>query len=204
MKKNLITIIFAVTFILLLSSTVFAAPAMPRYGINEQIKECSEFFMGDECVGCTLPDGWQTIEEFQCPAGYKEIQKNSVCTPRKNRFCCTGAHSGTVGDCEDVVVNDVEKECAFVENINKCEQLPANWNEAEENEIFGSACPSFEYEWLEDTLDCEAKIIENDIVNQNDIIDDKQQKSNIIPIITISAVIIILVIILWFFLIKRR
>jgi len=160
--------------------------------------------MGDECMSCTFPDSWQMIEEFQCPTGYKETQENSVCTPIKNSFCCTVAHSGVNGDCEDVVVNDVEQKCAFVEDINKCGQLPANWNEAEENEIFGSVCPSLEYEWLEDTLDCGAKIIENDIVNQKDIIDDKQQKSNIVPVIAISAVIIILMIILWFFLIKRR
>ena len=145
------------------------------------------------------------IEDFQCPTGYKKIQKNSVCTPRKDSFCCTVQHSGASGDCEDVVVNDVEQKCAFVEDINACGILPENWNQAEEIEFWGKVCPSWEYEWLEEKLNCEAKIIEKDnIDNQNDIIDDQQPKSNFIPIIGISAVVIILLIILWFFLIKRR
>ena len=205
MRKNLISIIFAVAFVALMSSSVFASQALPRYGINEQTKECSEFFMGDECVGCTFPEGWEMIEDFQCPTGYKEIQKNSVCTPIKNSFCCTVQHSGMSGDCEDVLVNDVEQKCAFVEDINACGILPENWNQAEENEFWGRVCPSWEYEWLEEKLDCDAKIIEKDnIDNQNDIIDYQQPKSNFIPIIGISAVVIILLIILWFFLIKRR
>ncbi len=203
MRKNLISIIFAIIFITLMSSSVFASMAMPRYGINEQTKECSEFFMGDECVGCTFPDGWQMIEESQCPTGYKEIQKNSVCTPRKNSFCCTVQHSGASGDCEDVVVNDIEQKCAFVEDINECGKLPQNWEQAEETEFWGRICPSLEYEWLEDPLNCEAKIIENDD-NQKDIINnDKKQDSNTLYFFGIFAVIIILLIILWFFIIKR-
>ena len=205
MRKNLISIIFAVAFVALMSSSVFASQALPRYGINEQTKECSEFFMGDECVGCTFPEGWEMIEDFQCPTGYKEIQKNSVCTPIKNSFCCTVQHSGMSGDCEDVLVNDVEQKCAFVEDINECGKLPENWNQAEEIEFWGKACPSLEYEWLEETLDCETKIIENNDDIQEDIINnDKQQDSNTLNIFGISAVIIVFLIILWFFLIKRR
>ena len=98
MRKNLIPIILVVLFVLLMSSYVFASMAMPRYGINEQTKECSEFFMGDECVGCTFPEGWEMIEDFKCPTGYKEIRKGAVCTPRKNSFCCTVQHSGASGD----------------------------------------------------------------------------------------------------------
>ena len=135
MRKNLISIIFTISFIALMSSSVFASMTMPRYGINEQTKECSEFFMGDECVGCAFPDGWQMIKESQCPTGYKEIQKNSVCTPIKDFFCCTVSHSGANGDCEDVVVNYVEQKCAFVEDINKCGKLPQNWKKAEETEV---------------------------------------------------------------------
>ena len=205
MRKNLISIIFAVAFVALMSSSVFASQALPRYGINEQTKECSEFFMGDECVGCTFPEGWEMIEESQCPTDYKEIQKNSVCTPRKNSFCCTVQHSGAGGDCEDVVVNDFEQKCAFVEDINECGKLPQNWEQAEETEFWGRICPSLDYEWIEDPLNCEVKIIENkNDNNQNNLIDDKQQKSYIIPIIVISVVVIILVIRLWFFLIRRR
>jgi len=203
MRKNLISIIFRISFILLISSSVLAAPAMPRYGINEQTKECSRFFMGDECMSCVMPEGWKMIEGFQCPPGYKEIQKEPVCTPKKTPFCCTIQHSGLGGDCEDVVVNDVEQKCAFVEDINRCKKLPPNWHKAEEIRFWGKVCPSREYQWLEGTLDCEATVIKNDNVgNQKDIIVDKQQKSNIIPIISVAVV--ILLIIVWFFLMKGR
>jgi len=204
MRKNLISIIFAVIFITLMSSSVFASMAMPRYGVNKQTKECSEFFMGDECVHCTFPDGWQMIKESQCPTGYKEVQKNLVCTSNKNFFCCSVGHSGANGDCEDVVVNDIEQKCAFVEDINECEKLPENWIQAEKTE-FGRVCPSWEYEWLNESLYCEAKIIEKNDDDKKDIINsNKQQDSNALYILGISAVIIILLIILWFFLIKRR
>jgi len=202
-----ISIIFAILFVLSGSSSVSASMAMPQYGINEQTRECSKFFMGDECVSCTMPEGWQMIGVHLCPAGYKEIQKNSVCTPRKTSFCCTVSHSGARGDCEDVVVNDVEKKCAFVEDINKCSKLPTNWNQAGVIDFWGRVCPSHEYEWLEETLDCGAKIIEKNISdNQKNITDDKdkQERSSAIPIVGIFTVIIILLIILWFFLIRRK
>jgi len=205
MRKNLISIILLAFIVILISSSVFASQALPRYGINEQTKECSEFFMGDECRSCTMPNGWEMIDEFQCPESYKQIQADSLCTPNKNTFCCTVQHSGSKGDCEDVVVNEIEQKCAFVEDINKCEKLPTDWNQAEEFDFWGKLCPSLEYEWLEETLDCGTKIIENDnIDNQNNIIDDKQQKSNIPLIVVITVVIIILLAILWFFLIKQK
>ncbi len=205
MRKNLISIIFVVFIATLISSSVFASQALPRYRINEQTKECSEFFMGDECVSCNIPEGWETIEEFQCPNGYNEIQADSVCMPRKDPFCCTVQHSGAAGDCEDVVVNDIEQKCAFVEDINKCAKLPTNWKQAEDViEFWGKVCPSLEYEWLEETLDCETKIIDNDnIDNQNNIAGDNQQNPNTLLFIIGAVAIIILIIIIWFFLRKR-
>jgi len=163
MRKNLISIIFAISFIALLSSTVFASQ-----GING----------GDECSG----------------------------TRGKSQFCCTVQHSGSRGDCEDVVVNDVEQKCAFVEDINKCWRLPQNWKQAEETKSWGRICPSLEYGWLDNPLNCEAKTIEknNDDIQKDIINNDKQQDSNTLYILGISAAIIIFLTILWFFLIKRR
>lgn len=122
----------------------------------------------------------------------------------KSEFCCSIDHSGSRGDCEDLVINDVEHKCAFVEDINECEKLPINWKPAEETEVEGKICP-LEYEWLDDSLNCEAKIIKNkNDDNQNIIINDKQQNPNINLIIGFSTIIIILLIVIWFFLIKRR
>ena len=163
MRKNLILIIFAISFVTLMSSTVFASQ-----GING----------GDECSG----------------------------SRSKSQFCCTVQHSGSRGDCEDVVVNDVEQKCAFVQDISRCGNLPQNWEQAEETESWGRICPSFDYEWLENPLNCEAKIIEKNNDDDQKVIinNDQQQNSNILYILGISAVLIILMIIWWFFLIKRR
>lgn len=38
--------------------------------------------------------------------------------------------------------------------------MPTNWHQAEEIEFWGKVCPTWEYEWLEATLNCETKIIE--------------------------------------------
>lgn len=125
-------------------------------------------------------------------------------TRGKSEFCCTIGHSGSRGDCEDVVVNYIKQKCAFVKDINKCGKLPQDWKQAEETELEGRICPSLDFEWLDDALDCESKIIEKNDDKQNDIINDNQQKSNVTLIVGISAVVIILLIIFWFFLIKRR
>ena len=136
-------------------TAVLAAPAMPRYGINEQTKECSQFFMGDECSVCSMPEGWQNIDDQICPEGYKEVNTNSVCKRNKVDHCCTAGHTGGNGDCEDVVINEAEKKCAFVEDINKCKKLPTNWKQAEVVDFWGKSCPSYKYQWSEEVLDCD-------------------------------------------------
>jgi len=189
-------IIIPIFLLILFSFSVFASQAMPRYALNEQTKECSEFFMGDECTTCSPPEGWDIIEEFQCPEGYEEVDVNSVCGPHKSDFCCTVAHSGVNGDCDDVVVNDVEKRCAFVEDITQCGSLPTNWEQAEELDFWGKACPSLDYEWLEETLGCEPVTD-----NQDNIVDDdKQNSNNLWILIGVVAIIIIA----GFFIIKRK
>jgi hypothetical protein len=205
MRKNLILIFLVIFSVTLLSSTVFASQALPRYGINEKTKECSEFYMGDECGTCVMPEGWEMIDEFECPGGYAEIQARSDCTPSKTPFCCTVSHSGANGDCEDVVVNDIEKKCAFVEDIGKCDKIPANWKKAEE--FMGERlCPFVEYEWLEESVECEARVIAKDDVDDNNdsIRDDKRQEFSIAPTIVILVFAIILSVILWLFIIKRK
>ncbi len=204
MRKNHLSIIFILLSAIIISSSVFASVAMPRYGINEQTKECSEFFMGDECVSCVMPNAWEIIEESQCPQDYKEVQTDSICTPRKDSFCCTVQHSGAGGDCEDVVVNSLEKKCAFVEDINKCEKLLPNWQKAEEVEFWGNVCPSLEFEWMEEQINCTKKIIDvNTKGNLTDISKDNQSISNQNLYLLVSAGLMALIILGWFFLRKK-
>ncbi len=122
----------------------------------------------------------------------------------KSSFCCTVNHSGSMGDCEDVVINNIDKKCAFVEDINKCEKLPVNWQQAEEIEFWGKVCPSLDYEWAEKPLDCTEKII--DINSEDSLIDiskDNQQTSNLNSYLLIPAGLIVLTIVGWFLLRKR-
>ncbi|MEA3344395.1 MAG: hypothetical protein U9Q16_01820 [Patescibacteria group bacterium] len=165
-KRSVLLSIFAVLSIVIIPCIVFASMALPRYGVNEETKECAKFFMGDECTSCELPEGWKMIEEFKCPNSYNKIQINSICTQNKSQFCCTVSHSGANGYCEDTVVNHVEKQCAFVEDINKCEKLPNNWQQAEIIDFWGMACPC-DYEWIPDTLDCEINYEEEEIIKDN-------------------------------------
>lgn len=162
--KKITTLLTLITLIIPLSS--FASMAMPVFGINEDTKECAEFSMGDECVHCVLPDGWIQVEEYQCPDSYTQIEKLSVCTKSKSEFCCSASHSGSAGDCDDVVINNQTNQCAFVEDINQCSTLPENWEEAKNNDIFGEYCPLY-YEWIDD-ITCEAgNITQNNTSNLN-------------------------------------
>lgn len=205
MTQKLAITTFVVLFLLTSSIAVLAAPALPRYGINEQTKQCAEFFMGDECTSCTLPAGWQLIEDFQCPAGYEEIQMRSVCTPQKNHFCCTIYHSGSGGDCDDLVVNDAEKKCAFVNDINNCNQLPKGWNHAEIIDGWGRVCPSHEYEWLETIVDCEVKTTDNlNAEIDNDHVAKTQREKVGILVISASTIVLALLTIISFRYFKRK
>lgn len=132
----------------------------------------------------------------------------------KDSFCCTIDHSGSRGNCEDVVVNNLEKKCAFVENIDQCQKLPINWQRAEENETWGRVCPSQNYQWIEELLNCAVqtneKVIDENIENNldNNITKDDQQildqnqNTNLEPIIIVVGL-LILIVAGWFFFKKK-
>jgi hypothetical protein len=73
----------------------------------------------------------------------------------KGEFCCSEGHSGAPGDCEDLVVNDRSKQCAFVDDIQTC-TLPEQWKQAPPSQDPSRwICPSG-YQWI-DPLPCEAE-----------------------------------------------
>lgn len=131
----------------------FAAPAIPEYGANHATKECSLFYMGDECVGCRMPQGWVSLGagvKDLCPEGYKKVEASPQCFASKSPFCCTKGHSGSPGNCKDLVINEKEKKCSFVDDIEKCSNLPEGWQRPEDE----LACPSLSYGWLDTLLAC--------------------------------------------------
>ncbi len=62
MRKNLYSIILIVSFVLLISLSVFAAPALEFFVINEQNRQCGIYWPGDEFKQYELPLGWKIYE----------------------------------------------------------------------------------------------------------------------------------------------
>jgi len=153
MKKSILLVIF-LTLFFIFGQSVFAESLPYEIIVNHNTKQCAEI-SGDECTECFPPEGWEVLGffgEVKCPQGYTQIELTTeiICKGFKDSFCCTVGHPGGPGDCEDIVVNHVEKQCAFIEDINKCEKLPAGWEKVEQDQSLGRICPSLEYEWVSD------------------------------------------------------
>ena len=83
---------------------VFAsvAPMPPEIAVNHAAHQCARVMRGDECVICTLPEGWEILgrePEAQCPQGYEEISLQLECKGVRELRCCLPGHSGGQGDC---------------------------------------------------------------------------------------------------------
>jgi hypothetical protein len=124
--------------VLLLALFVLAAPgdvqAAPvrKLVVNEGAKQCAWVFGGDECSDCVpVDDAWKIVEPGMgqgCPGDFQmvRVELKRACRPFKRTHCCTKGHSGVQGDCEDMVINDQLKKCAFVDDLKSC-ALPAGW-----------------------------------------------------------------------------
>jgi hypothetical protein len=149
------------TFLFLpwVAAVVVAAPVPPLLAVNHESQECAEIFGGDECMDCFPPEGWEILGislQVECPQGYSTVENLQVtCQGFKNQFCCSEGHSGAHGSCEDLIVNDRGKHCAFVQDIDNC-VLPRNWNrkpaDLKPTDWF---CPA-NYQWLDTPLECVA------------------------------------------------
>jgi hypothetical protein len=154
-KKTLL--IFAVIALFLIPwNSLLAAPVPPLRVVNHQTKECGEIFGGDECMDCFPPEGWESLgfsSEVPCPAGYTVVDNvEYTCQGFKVQFCCSEGHSGAPGNCQDLVVNDRKKQCAFVDDIQTC-ALPEPWTKKPDSVTAREwACPAA-YTWL-DALQC--------------------------------------------------
>ncbi|MCX5700416.1 MAG: hypothetical protein NTZ63_02590 [Candidatus Omnitrophica bacterium] len=153
LEITVLTLFLAVFYMNLLT----AEPMPEAIAVNDQTKECAVFFLGDECTDCSVPEGWRQTgysNQSDCPDGYKKIDTvESVCTPRKTAFCCSENHSGTNGNCRDLVINETSKECAFLEDVNSCLSLSQGWKT-------GDLCPG-NFQWQQDPLDCGTRSKQN-------------------------------------------
>jgi hypothetical protein len=152
--NKIFSLIILLSLLLLLGSVqvVQAEPAPDKLVVNHETKECATIFGGDECMDCMPPEGWAVLGwsyQAECPEGYTFTQVEEICTPFKDEFCCTDGHSGAHGDCDDLVINETDQQCVFVEDINAC-NLPTGW-EAKSADGYW-ACPR-DFDWIEN-LEC--------------------------------------------------
>jgi hypothetical protein len=143
-RKSLLLVLIIMLFFVASEATA-AAPVPPELAVNHESKQCAEFWGGDECVVCSLPEGWESLGglwEAECPTDYATVEIKSTCWAAKITFCCSEGHSGAPGDCEDVVINKRAEQCAFVEDIGECPALPDGWGK------HGEDCPY--YDWADD------------------------------------------------------
>jgi len=130
-----------------------AAPSPPLVVVNRSTGQCATAFSGDECTSCGIPEGWEMLGlagEVECPAGYTLLDQLDVeCIPSKDSFCCSEGHSGSQGNCEDLVVNKEAEQCAFVDDVHTC-TLPKRWSARPEDvSLYAWVCPAG-FEWVSD------------------------------------------------------
>ena len=114
--------------LLLAGKVVLATPTPPYLLVNHSTRQCTESILGDDCSWCEPPQGWDVVGYAagnQCPQGYAWVERvDLLCRGYKNPFCCTsGSHHG---DCDDMIVHDGDRVCAFVDDIDGC-ALPDGW-----------------------------------------------------------------------------
>jgi len=83
------------------------APMPPEVAVNYETRQCANVMRGDECVICSLPEGWEILGRapgVECPQGYEEIQLKLECKGIRELRCCLPGHSGGQGDCAGVAL----------------------------------------------------------------------------------------------------
>ncbi|MFH1523198.1 MAG: hypothetical protein ABIE43_05285 [Patescibacteria group bacterium] len=123
--------------------------------INHKTKQCAEVSGGDECRTCIPTGDWENLINDSCPIDYENfnygdtsnLDINFNCTRLKKQFCCTENHSGTNGNCSDMIINKSKEQCAFVPDINSF-NLQSGWSKKTNDvEWMDWLCP---YEWIDD------------------------------------------------------
>jgi hypothetical protein len=153
MRSKAVGLTWVLIFSLLQSgAAVRATPTPPYTLVNHSTQQCYETILGDDCMWCDPPPGWEVLGPSyttQCPAGYARLERLALnCVPYKNQFCCTGGSHGP-GDCEDLIVNASQELCAFVADIVGC-TVPEGWaKQPADGRESGWVCP-YGYQWAAD------------------------------------------------------
>jgi len=144
MRSRIVLLFALLTASLSMASPVSATPTPPVLVVNHGTGQCAEVIQGDDCHWCEPLEGWEVVgysSDAECPDGYEELGFQGMtgdCRAYKSQFCCSdGAHHG---DCEDLVINESEQQCAFVEEIRGC-TLPLGWVSADDTTRWFGRCP---------------------------------------------------------------
>jgi hypothetical protein len=148
-------IIFFLFPVTVLRSDTLAKPLPPATAVNHQIHQCAEILIpADECGHTILPQDWEWLKDgASCPDDYIfiDISADLGRAGIKDPACCyeMGLY-GTHGDCQDIVIQSVKRQCAFVEDIQYCNSFPEGWK------TWGKYCPD-NYKWV-DNVPCSPDI----------------------------------------------
>lgn len=120
-----------------------------RIAVNHDIRQCAKFTCGDECADCRLPEGWQVLGyafNVTCPADYEIVEIETVWVPIASEFCCTPGHSGSPGNCSDLIKNQISGRCSFGKDVRqRCGSLLFGWMH------YGRECSS----WMDEEISCQ-------------------------------------------------
>ncbi len=133
-------------------NAAYAAPMPPRLLVNHKTHQCAQITPGDECGDVIVPQDWEFLvasSDNKCPDNYTQIDLKLEWKHFKSQFCCSEGHSGSAGDCEDVVTQQSSRQCAFVEDLQQCASLPEGWK------ALGQNCP-VDFSWT-DNIACTSK-----------------------------------------------
>ena len=154
-KKRTLLVLGFCLVLLSVAGDVAAAPAPPLTAANHETKECGMMPGGDECANCYPTGGWVLLGDgfdVECPAGYASAEPEYACDHFKVAHCCTEGHSGSSGDCTDLIISHRHDKCAFVDEIEGCKP-PREWTRQPNGKRAQDwLCPA-NYEWVDD-LDC--------------------------------------------------
>lgn len=152
MKAKVLLLFSLLAASLAVASPAGATPTLPVIVVNHSTRQCAEVIQGDDCGWCEPLEGWEVLgysSGTTCPDGYEDLGYQGMtgeCRAYKSQFCCSShAHHG---DCEDLVINESEHLCAFVEEIEGC-TLPEGWASAGDTTQWSGRCP-YEYQWVGD------------------------------------------------------
>jgi hypothetical protein len=186
-KSRFVLLCALVAILAALVRSAVATPTAPVTIVNHTTKQCAEVIQGDDCHWCDLLEGWEILGpsgQANCPPEYNNLGYQGMsgkCRAYKSQFCCTSPQHH--GDCSDLVINEVLKQCAFVEEISGC-ILPEGWTSAGDTTQWQGRCPT---DWWSGWLPEIACLTSGDVVTVTALAATATDSPTLTPSETVAA-----------------